>query len=214
VTLGMLGVGYLGVGVALAIGLGIARRISTTSDAILMVGLWPLWAPLQLAQRADAVIADSHERELLHALARAKTSPIASVLPDAEGARVLATRLREAGLRLGELETVLARPDFDPAAVEQHARTLEARGATAAAATARLRVRTLEQLRTLRERYRAELDEVHELIAQLVTQAELVRLGELGHDAGELVNELVARIEGLGDLFAVQASIEPSRDRA
>ena len=72
-----------------------------------------------------------------------------------------------------------------------------------------MRVRTLAQLRALRERYRSELDEVGELIAQLVTQAELVRLQPaIAHSSGELVRELVARVEGLGDLFAYQAAIE------
>jgi hypothetical protein len=70
-------------------------------------------------------------------------------------------------------------------------------------------VRTLGQLRDLRVRYRSELDEVHELIAQLVTQAELVRLQpSIAHSSGELVRELVSRVEGLGDLFAYQSAIE------
>src|SRR6185436_9497711 len=72
--------------------------------------------------------------------------------------------------------------------------------AAPAAATAQLRVRTLGQLRALRERYRIELDEVHELIAQLVAQAELVRLQpSIAPASGELVRELVAQIESLDD---------------
>jgi hypothetical protein len=112
-------------------------------------------------------------------------------------------------MRLVELDLVLARPDFDPAAAERRAAELAARGAAAAAATAQLRVRTLRQLRVLRERYRSELDEVHELIAQLVAQAELVRLQpSIAPASGELVRELVAQIESLDDLFAAHASIE------
>jgi len=122
---------------------------------------------------------------------------------------VLQGRLNEAGARLAELDVVLARPDFDPAAAERRARELAARGASAAANTAQLRVRTLQQLRELRERYRAELDEVRELIAQLLTQAELVRLQpSIAHASGELVRELVARVEGLGELFAYQAALD------
>jgi hypothetical protein len=117
--------------------------------------------------------------------------------------------LREAGARLAELDDVLARPDFDPAGAAARARELTARGATAAASTAELRVRTLGQLHALRERYRRELDEVGELVAQLVTQAELVRLQPaIAHASGELVRELVARVEGLGDLFAYQAELD------
>jgi hypothetical protein len=210
VTIGALGLGYLAIGAALAIAAALARRMSSAADAILLVGMWPVWAPLAFARpAADAASEDPRERELIGALARAQDSPLAAVLPDEVNARVLAARLREAGVRLAELDLVLARPDFDPAAAEQRAAELAARGATAAAATAQLRVRTLGQLRALRERYRSELDEVHELIAQLVAQAELVRLQpSIAPASGELVRELVAQIERLDDLFAAHASID------
>jgi len=190
-NLSTLGIGYVAIGTAVAIAAAAVRRCRTASDAVLLVGLWPLWAPLAFARPTT----DHRERELLAALARAQASPLAQVLPDAESARVLAARLREASVRLVELDEVLARPDFDPA--------------LAAAATAQLRVRTLGQLRQLRERYRSELDEVDELIAQLVAQAELVRLQpSIAHTSGELVRELVTRLEGLDDLFAYQAKID------
>jgi hypothetical protein len=204
-SLASLGIGYLAIGAATALVVAAVKRRLSVADAVLLVGLWPMYAPLAIA-RPDG---DARETELLTALARAKASPLAGVLPDAESARVLGARLREAGARLRELDEVLARPDFDPAAAERRAAELTARGATAAAATAELRVRTLGQLRALRERYRSELDEVGELIAQLVAQAELVRLQPaIAQRSGELVRELVARVEGLGDLFAYQAAID------
>jgi hypothetical protein len=211
VSLASLGVGYLAIGAALALGIAAARRRLSPADAVLVIGLWPMYAPLALARATEP----RREAELLAALARAKASPLAGVLPDAESARILGGRLREAGARLGELDALLARPDFDPAAAERRAAELAARGAAAAAATAQLRVRTLGQLSALRERYRSELDEVGELIAQLVTQAELVRLQPaIAHSSGELVRELVARVEGLGDLFAYQAAIEGGAEYA
>jgi len=54
-------------------------------------------------------------------------------------------------------------------------------------------------------------------MAQLVTQAELVRLQpSIAQASSELVRELVTRVEGLGDLFAYQASLEydPLTDRS
>jgi hypothetical protein len=205
-TLDILGIGYLGIGAVIALVLALALRRQTAADSLLLVVLWPLWAPLMVAQRHSQ---GDHERELLSALARAQASPLAQVLPDAETARVLAARLREATERLDELDTLLGRSDFDPAVVEVRAKELASRGAIAAAATAQLRVRTLGQLRDLRVRYRFELDEVAELIAQLVTQAELVRLQpSIAQSSGELVRELVSRVEGLGDLFAYQSSLE------
>lgn len=204
-SLASLGVGYIALGAVIALAIAAIKHRLSFGDAVFIVGLWPIYAPLAFARP------DTHRREdeLLGALARAKASPLAGVLPDAESARILGGRLREAGARLVELDEVLARPDFDPATVERRAGELLARGATAAAATAQLRVRTLGQLRALRERYRSELDEVGELIAQLVTQAELVRLQPaIAHSSGELVRELVSRVEGLGDLFAYQAALE------
>lgn len=202
----LLGLGYAGIGLVIAIGAMFARQRPSAPDVVLLVLLWPIAAPMVLfGHRTD----DAGEGELVSALARAQDSPLASVLPDAETARVLQGRLREAGARMVELDAVLARPDFDPSAAERRATELSARGATAAAATAQLRVRTLGQLRALRERYRTELDEVRELIAQLVTQAELVRLQpSIAHASGELVRELVSRVEGLGDLFAYQAALD------
>jgi hypothetical protein len=213
VTLGVLGLGYLGIGALIAVGMTIASRRPSLTDVVLLIGLWPLATPMVLAQAGDRREEDPAETELLAALARAQASPLASVLPDAETARVLASRLREAGARSSELDGLLARADFDPQEAERRAGELTARGATAAAATAQLRVRTLGQLRALRERYRSELDEVRELIAQLLTQAELVRLQpSIAHTSGELVRELVNRVEGLGDLFAYQATLDGDDD--
>ncbi|MDB4955731.1 MAG: hypothetical protein JWO36_3300 [Myxococcales bacterium] len=204
-SLATLGIGYVAVGAVSALVIALARRRVATGDLLLIASLWPLYVPLSFSRGSD----DQRETELLAALARAQTSPLASVLPDAETARVLGSRLREAEKRLAELDAILARPDFDPTAVEARAISLAARGATGAAATAHLRVRTLGQLRALRERYRSELDEVGELIAQLVTQAELVRMQpSMAHASSELVQELVNRVESLGDLFTYQAAIE------
>lgn len=202
-SLAIIGAGYAAIGVVLAVVLALgARSARGLADVVMLVVLWPLAAPLLLAGRQAP---EPDEPELVSAIARASASPLASILPDAETARGLQARLHEAGARLVELDALLARPDFDPAGAERRAHELAARGATAAASTAQLRVRTLGQLRALRERYRAELDEVRELIAQLVTQAELVRLQpSAAHASSELVRELVARVEGLGELLAFE----------
>ena len=204
-SLAILSIGYIGTGIVLGIIAAIAKRPSPT-DAFLVVVMWPLYAPFLLLGGSRS--SDSREAELIDALSRASRSPLAAMLPDADSARVLGRPLREAGTRLVELDELLARPDFDPATAEKRAGELTARGATAAAATAQLRVKTLAQLQTVRHRYRQELDEVAELIAQLVTQAELVRLEPSAQNASrDLVRELVERVEGLGELFAAHDEI-------
>ncbi|MBA3393632.1 MAG: hypothetical protein H0T89_13365, partial [Deltaproteobacteria bacterium] len=99
-SLDILALGYVGIGLAIAVGIAVTRGVPAVSDALLLVGLWPLWAPLVIAQRAGD---GDQERVLLGALARAKTSPLAQILPDAETARVLAGRVREATQRLADL---------------------------------------------------------------------------------------------------------------
>jgi DNA-binding transcriptional MerR regulator len=208
-SLSAIGLGYLAIGALTAIAIAGFKHRLAVGDAVLVALLWPLYAPLSLGRTPGLhALHPRGEAELLAALSRAKASPLAGVLPDAESVRVLGARLREAGARLADLDEVLARPDFDPATAERRVSELAARGATAAAATAELRVKTLAQLRALRERYRSELDEVGELIAQLVAQAELVRLQPaIAETSGELVRELVARVEGLGELFTYQATL-------
>ena len=110
-SLGLLGLGYAGIGVVIAIGALVLRRRISAGDVVFLTVLWPLAAPLMFSGHRDEQ--DPGAAQLISALARAQASPLASVLPDAETARVLASRLREAGGRLADLDQVLARPDFD-----------------------------------------------------------------------------------------------------
>lgn len=173
-------------------------------DAVLMVGLWPIYGPFLLLGGLPA--ADDRERELLEVLRRAAATPLGSVLPDEATARALARRLRDAAARVREIDALLARPDLDEGAARRRAAELERRGGSSSAAgTAALRVQTIERMRHLRDRTTIELDEVGELIAQLMAQAELVRLaGAADGAAADLVRELVARVEGLDGLLATE----------
>ncbi|HEU4735170.1 MAG TPA: hypothetical protein VFT22_45070, partial [Kofleriaceae bacterium] len=67
-TLASLGIGYLAIGGAICLGIAGVRRRLSLGDAVLLVGLWPLYAPLALS----APHAETHHREaeLLAALAR------------------------------------------------------------------------------------------------------------------------------------------------
>lgn len=145
-----LGVGYLAIGVACALGLVIARRAAGT-DAVLVVGLWPIWVPLVLAR------------------------------PDARTARApdLAAHIREMTDRVAELERVLARPDYDLATLDQREHELVDRGAAELAETVRARRRAIAEMHALRDRYRADLDQLRELAAQRAAAAELERLSNL-----------------------------------
>jgi hypothetical protein len=181
----LIAIGYAGVGVALAAALAAARKLALR-DCAFVVALWPLYAPI-------VAFATPHD---------APPDPVVAALSgvaDHAAALDLAERIAAARAKLAELDAVLARPDFDSAAVERRAGELAASGQAAAATAAQHRARTLTRLEALRARYRSELAEVGELIAQLAAQAELVRLDPgAPTSSSELVIELVARVEALG----------------
>jgi hypothetical protein len=167
---------YAAIGAVIAVIALLVRCASV--DALLLLGLWPIYGPFLLL--GGVVAADDRERELLEALRRAAATPLGAVLPDEATARALARRRRDAAARVLEIDAFLARPG-----------------------TAALRAETVERTRRLRDRTRVELDEIDALIAQLVAQAELVRLsGAADPAAADLVRELVARVEGLDGLLA------------
>ncbi len=194
-----IGVLYAAIGAAIGAILAITRGLGAL-DAVLVIGLWPMYAPFLWLGGASRP-ADAGEAALADALARAAASPLASTLPGAEASRELGRRVRDAAKRCAELDVLLARPDMAPERIDAHATELATRGAHAAAASARQRVAALRQLRALRDRYRGALDEVGELTSQLATQVELVRVQpDLAAASVELVCELVARIDALAEL--------------
>ena len=195
-----LALGYVAIGFAIAVALAIAKR-PPIFDLAIVTFVWPLYAPLVLVLRPPEH--DRRETDLLAAFARARTTPLAPLVPDDATGRRLGKSLRAANSRLTELDATLARPELDRTAVHDRALALAAHGSPAAP-TAQLHARTVGQLDELRVRYRRDLDEIGELIAQLAAHAELVALDpRVGRDtaqtdtACELIGELVARVDRL-----------------
>ncbi len=198
---------YAAIGAGLAAVVALGRGLGAL-DSLLMVGLWPMYAPFMLLGGPSRP-ADAREAALADALARAAASPLASTLPGPDAARELLRRLRDAARRHAELDTLLVRPELAPERIEAHAAALMARGASAAATSARQRVGAIRQLSALRDRYRGALDEVTELTAQLATQVELVRVQpDLAAASVELVCELVARVDALAELADHHAGLD------
>jgi hypothetical protein len=184
-------------------------------DAAFAFALWPLWLPLWLgAQKpapalaaAAAVRPEAHPAtaSLLAALARVQGSPLAPLLPDQGAVRGLAAKLADVSMRIEELDDVLSRPTFDlDAALARRDEMARAGSATppAALASATLRVQNIERLRELRARFVSEVDEINELLSQLVIQVEVVRFaGSADDGTRDLLRELLARVEGLGQML-------------
>jgi len=193
---------------------GASRRI-VVADAVLLGLLWPLYGPFLLMREGEAPVQEgpaATEVAFLAALRRARLTPLGAVLPDEATARALAQRLRVAAAKVAEIDALLAQPVFDEDDVRRRLDELGARGASEwAVTTTRMRLQNILRLRALRHRFAGELDEVGELLVQLTTQAEVLRLagpaagaqaGEGGPgDVADLVQELVSRVEGLDEML-------------
>jgi hypothetical protein len=190
---------YVTIGVVGAVAVFVHHR--RIGQAALAVVLWPLELPFAFVR---AELPPGREAAFVAALRRAASTPLGGVLPDEAAARALATRLGQAAARVQEIDEVLARPEMSEASARARHAELVGRAATPGAiAAAASRLDNLGRLRRLRDRCAAELDEVGELVDQLTTAAELVRLSGAVDSAGsDLVRELVARVEGLDQLLS------------
>lgn len=208
---------YVAVGAGCVVAFWAARARVPVADAVLLVALWPLFGPFLLVRgRDDGEDAPaSAEVAFLSALRRARHTPLGTMLPDEATARALAQRLRVAAGKVAEIDALLAQPAFDEDDARRRLEALETRAASdCAVSTATLRLQNIRRLRSLRHRFATELDEVGELLVQLTTQAEVLRLAgppvaamhagaALAGDGSvaELVRELVSRVEGLDQVL-------------
>ncbi|HEY3353619.1 MAG TPA: hypothetical protein VGQ83_10245 [Polyangia bacterium] len=183
---------------------GRGSRAARAGDAVLLFGLWPLYGPfLLLSLRGEDHGAEGREVAFLVALRRAAATPLGRLLPDERTVRALGQRLRVAAAKVAEIDALLGRPEFSADDALARQRELTARGASdTVLATAGSRVQNIRRLQAMRDRFRRELDEVNELLCQLTTQAEVVRLaGAPDASSEELCREIVNRVEGLDQML-------------
>lgn len=171
-------------------------------DAAILVPLWPLYGPFLVVQGSAAGAGDgTASAELLRSLAKARGTPMAAFLPDEAAGRALAQRVRSAGERIAEIDALLAQPEFSESDALARAEAFRDKDERVCAAALE-RARNIRRLRGLRDRFSRELDQVGELLQQLRIQAEVVRLaGASDHGVRELVQELLARVEGLDEVM-------------
>jgi hypothetical protein len=169
-------------------------------DAALMLPFWPICAPLLLTrERGQKTAAHSSEVTFLLALRRVSGTPLASLLPDEATARALGRRLRVAAAKLAEIEELLRRPEFDDGEAARRQQELtDQRASSSVLSAAGIRLQNIRRLKRLRDRFGRELLELEELLTQLTTQAEVVRLaGAADSETRDLVREILSRVEGL-----------------
>lgn len=179
------------------------RTIGGALDGALLLFFWPIYGPTLLFSRAGAQRGIGQEAAFLSALQRAQGTPLVALLPSAEEARNLARRVRVAARKVEEIDEALRRPEFSEDGARKRLLALTSDHAGEASITAAsLRLQNIQRLQGLRDRFSRELDDVGELLSQLATQAEVVRLaGTADESSGALVRELLSRVEGLDQVL-------------
>ena len=196
---------YLLTGAACALAAGRAR--AGLADILLLALLWPLYGPFVLAAGGSPSLPGgpgrSSERDLERALRRVSGTPLARLLPDRAAVRALGRALRAAAVRVREIDALLARPGMGEGEAQAQLQALEqSSGSAEARAALVLRVQSIRQLEAMRDRFARRLSEVDALLAQLLTQVEVLRLGGAADAPGEeLVGELLGRVEALGEML-------------
>ncbi|MFO0629474.1 MAG: hypothetical protein U0325_28115 [Polyangiales bacterium] len=198
-----LGLCYLLAGAALAAVLRARRPDLGLGDALLTLTLWPLYAPLRFAgpaPRARPTPAHREQALLEEALAAARVSMGAAgagaLLPTDAQVTQIGRHLARLDARVRELDAVLARDEFDVARAERRMREPDRAAVEAATAT----LDGVRRLVAMRERAARERDEVLGLCARLRMQVTVLRFSEgaPGEHLGEVVEELLAHLEGVG----------------
>jgi len=207
--------GLIGVGCAVVLLLRRNEIGGSWLDAALLAGFWPVYGPFLLAKiQGTDEGPEGSEVAFLTALRRARGTPLAALLPDQQTVLALARRLRVAAGKVQEIDAILARPEFRERQALVRQRELRDRGASECAlSTASIRIQNIRRLRALRDRFARELDEVEELLSQLRTQAEVVRLAGVPDDeTRDLVQELVSRVEGLDRMLDDDPYVTPAEE--
>lgn len=185
-------------------------------NALMAVPLWPLWLPVVLASHQpkkapDQRTAHPAELSLVEAFEAVRGTPLEGLLPK-DAVERIQREIRRASERHRELEQLLQSPSFDlNAAHERLARLEKAQASQRTMSSARLHLENIERLASLAERDRRALEELAELVAALRTQLVLARYaGSSAHDAGDIVLEVLARVEALGTTIDSPLSQPPT----
>jgi hypothetical protein len=208
VTLRHLGLGYLGVGVTLAVWLWSRERklrepLPALGSALLAVPLWPLWVPVAVWNEAPAG-GDLGERVraacmTLRQAAEACAEAGLERLLSRGAAEALAEGLARAWSRVVELDRLAASAPFDAERARARLDRHEAEGATRAAALARAQLDHATRLARSREKEARALEELVELVHALRAQVLLAPLAvrEAPGEAEALSDEIRSRVEAL-----------------
>jgi hypothetical protein len=181
-----------------------ARGRWQIGDALLLFTLWPLYGPFLLLKLTESAPGPAgSDVAFLLALGQARHTSLGALCPDPATVRKLARRLTVAEGKVKEIDALLGKPEFsETGALARQAELADKGASETALKTAGMRLVNIRRLRALRERFVRELDEVAEILAQLRTQAEVMRLqGTPDSSCQDLLRELLSRVEGLDEML-------------
>lgn len=203
-NLEVLGIFYALVGVGCAAALLSRSGGKPDIDALLVLALWPLYAPFVFSQHGVQEVREAARApdDLLDALRRARQAPLAQLLPGEDAGQQLAQRLEIAARRVEEIDGLLDKPEYSRAAAARRQQELLDAGDQSSAKMIESRLQIIERLGEMRERFSREINQISELITQLQLQAEVVRIAGSEGTAPELVDEIMARVHSLDALLS------------
>jgi hypothetical protein len=205
---------YLALGASA--GVAVYLRRQGVGSIVMTIILWPIWAPIALVRSSEGrssttgfapgalgPFAARIEAALREGADACAGTPLAVLLPRAAADRIVAevTRIEA---RRAELDALLGRGELDVKEAERRVGALETEPATSRAlATARLHLENCRRLHRLREEDTRAIGELVELVEALRTQLVLARFaGTSIEGVGDVVNEMWARVEALGEALA------------
>ena len=200
---------YLAVGVAFALIVYKRPRPDARKpwmSMLVSIPLWPLWIPVVMGPERRGPSdrmgdASDIEQALREGASAVRGTPLEALLPAAAVERLL-QEVSSASARSFELSRVLMQPQFDEALAQATIERLEQEGNLRALASARLHWANVVRLAEMRDRDLLALDELRELVRALRTQLVLARFAGSGTEGtGELVMEMWARVESLGEVL-------------
>lgn len=206
--------GLVGLAVAAALLLredqgGVARRAVTFVSG---VAFWPVFAPVLFAGRARPPpqqrratfrgrIEDA-QAQLLEALGRVQ-GMAEMVAPELARVRGLAGSLEAMEERVGEMDEMLATPEFDAAVAQAALSDLGRRGipdGDPRVQSVRSRLKNIERLKTMRERTCEDLERIVLKIEEMISRLQLLKFaGRPDAEVVQLFKEIADSVEEVSE---------------
>jgi hypothetical protein len=205
--------GLVGLAVAAALVLredqgGVARRAVTFVSG---VAFWPVFAPVLFAGRARQPPSrratfrgriEDAQAQLLEALGRVQ-GMAEMVAPEVARVRGLAGSLEAMEERLGEMDEMLATPEFDTGVAQAALTDLARRGIAdddPRVQSVRSRLKNIERLKAMRERTCEDLERIVLKIEEMISRLQLLKFaGRPDAEVVQLFKEIADSVEEVSE---------------